>query len=102
MISLLWLLGVVCGIGSLICFILVLIQMFQRGQTGLAIASIVLAFCCGIGELIAFVYGWMNAQAWNIQNIMMAWTACIIAGILIYVLMLVMGAQAIPWGQLGQ
>ena len=96
--TLLQLLGFVCGIGSLICFILVLIQMFQRGQTGLGIACIVLFFCC-IGGLIAFVYGWMNAKAWDIQNIMMAWTACFIAGILINIITLAMGMQAIPWQQ---
>jgi len=95
--TLLNVLGFVCGIGGLICFILVLIQMFQRGQTGLGIACIVLVFCCGIGGLIAFVYGWMNAKAWDIQNIMMAWTACIIAGILINIILFAMGAQAIEW-----
>ena len=61
---------------SLICFILVLIQMFQRGKTGLAIACIVLLLLCGLGMLIVFIYGWMNAKAWNIQNIMTVWTVC--------------------------
>ena len=37
----------ILGIGSLVCFILVLIKMFQQGQTGLGIACIVLAFCTG-------------------------------------------------------
>jgi hypothetical protein len=50
--------------------------MFQHGQTGLGIACIVLLFCCGIGALIAFIVGWMNARAWNITNVMIAWTVC--------------------------
>ena len=97
--TLLNLLSFVCGIGSLICFILVLVQMFQRGQTSLGVACIVLVFCCGIGGLIAFVYGWMNAKGWDIQNVMLAWTACFIAGILINIILFAMGAQAIPWQQ---
>ncbi len=83
-------LNFVFGIGSLICFILVLVQMFQRGQTSLGIACIVLAFCCGIGVLIGFVNGWINAKAWEIQNIMLAWTGCIVVGILIGILRVAM------------
>src|SRR4051812_19556948 len=70
--------GLVSGIAGLvafICYVLVLIQMFQRGKTGLAIACIVL-LCLGIGAIIAFIYGWMKAREWNIQNIMMVWSVC--------------------------
>ena len=56
--------------------------MFQRGQTGLGIICIVLAICCLIGGLVAFVYGWMKATQWGIQNIMLVWTACIVLGII--------------------
>jgi hypothetical protein len=69
-------------IGSLICLIIVVVQMFNRGQTGLGIATIVLAFCCGIGGLIAFVVGWINASNWNIKNVMLIWTALVIVGII--------------------
>jgi hypothetical protein len=71
------------GLGSLVCFVLVVIQMFQHGQTGLAIASIVLIFCCGIGGLVAFVVGWMNANAWGIKNTMLIWTALIVVNIIL-------------------
>jgi hypothetical protein len=47
------LLQVVGGITSLVCFVMVLVKMFQNGKTGLGIACIVLVFCCGIGGLIA-------------------------------------------------
>jgi hypothetical protein len=76
----------IAGLGSLVCFILVVVQMFQRGQTGLGIACIVLIFCCGIGGLIVFVYGWIKASSWGIQNIMLVWTACIVLGIIAGVL----------------
>ncbi len=74
-------LSVVGSIISLVCFILVLIKMFQNGQTGLGIACIVLFFCCGLGGLIAFIYGWVKSGQWNIQNIMIAWTVGIILNI---------------------
>ena len=68
--------AVVCIIGSLVCFILVLIQMFQNDQTGMGIACIVLGLVCGIGGLVAFIVGWMNAAKWNIKNVMLVWTGC--------------------------
>lgn len=76
----------VASLVGLVCFILVLIQMFQRGATGMAIACIVLSFCCGIGGLIAFIYGWTKAGVWNLGNVMTVWTVAFavncVAGIL--------------------
>jgi hypothetical protein len=76
-------LSVIVSLVSLGCFIMVVVQMFQHGQTGMGIACIVLIFCCGIGGIVAFVYGWMKANEWNIKNLMLAWTAAIIVGFLI-------------------
>ena len=39
---LLYLLAFVVGIGSLVCFVMVVVQMFKHDQTGLGIACIVL------------------------------------------------------------
>lgn len=75
-------LGGIAGIASLVCFIMVLIQIFQHGQTGLGIACIVLLFCVGIGAIIAFVVGWMNVDKWRIKNVMLIWTVCVVLGIL--------------------
>ncbi len=100
--TLLWLLLVLCFLGSLVCFILVMIQMFQRGKTGLAIASIVLSFCCCIGQLIALVYGWMNAKAWGIENIMVAYTACFVGYIVVYIIAVITGVVNIGMPQLPQ
>jgi hypothetical protein len=74
-------LGAVAGLGSLVCYVLVLIKMFQNGQTGLGIACIVLLLCCGLGGLIAFVYGWIKAGEWGITNIMMIWTVFVVLNI---------------------
>jgi hypothetical protein len=70
-------------IGSLVCFILVLIAMFKNGQTQMGIASIVLCFCCGIGMLIAFIMGWVNATRWGIKNVMIFWTALIVINVIL-------------------
>jgi hypothetical protein len=69
--------GLIVGAASLvsiICFIVVLIQMFQRGATTMGIVCIVLTLCCGLGPLIAFVYGWIKAREWNLMNLMIVWT----------------------------
>ena len=70
--------SVIAGLGSLVCFILVLIHLFQSGETGLGIACIVLVFVCGIGVLIAFVKGWMD----DLGMVMWVWTGCIALGVL--------------------
>lgn len=76
--ALLSLIAWACSVGMLICFILVLVRMFQVGQTGLGIACIVLSLLCGLGGLVAFIAGWMNAVNWRIQNVMQAWAGCLV------------------------
>jgi hypothetical protein len=71
------------GIVSLVCFVMVLIRIFQDGQTGLGVACIVLLFCAGIGVIIAFIVGWMNARRWVITNLMTVWTVCILINIVL-------------------
>jgi hypothetical protein len=72
------------GLGSLICFIIVVIHLFQSEQTGLGIACIVLFFVCGIGLLVAFVKGWMD----DLGTVMWVWTGCIAVGLLTRLLIL--------------
>jgi hypothetical protein len=61
-------------LGSLVCYVIVLIKLFQAEG---ALKGI-LAVICG---LYAFVWGWINAARFNLRNIMLAWTALIIAGL---------------------
>ncbi len=56
MALLLGILSMLFGLGSLVCFILVIIKMFQHGDSTLAIVCLVLIIC-GIGPLIAYVMG---------------------------------------------
>jgi len=59
------------GLGSLICFIIVLIKLFQNEGTLKGILGLI----CG---LYTFIWGWMNATRLNLKNIMMIWTLLII------------------------
>jgi hypothetical protein len=72
----------IIGLVGLICFILVVVKMFQNGQTGLGITCI-LTFCICIGYLIAFVVGWINSGKWNIKLVMIIWTLCFIVSIIL-------------------
>jgi hypothetical protein len=74
------------GIAGLICFILLLVRMFQEGESRLGTVCIVLAFCGGIGSLVAFVVGWVRAREWQVTQIMVVWSLCyilIIAGLIV-------------------
>lgn len=72
------LLSFVCSIVSLVCFIMVIVQMFKRGESTMGIVSLVSLLACGIGFLIAFVYGWTKVTAWDLKQIMLAWTAAFV------------------------
>jgi cation transport ATPase len=82
-----WLLSTlsyVAGLISLVCFIIVLIKMFQSNMTGMAVACIVLAFC-GIGEIVALVLAWQNAGRWRLQqNFLMLYTVSLAAAYLLW------------------
>jgi hypothetical protein len=80
------------GIVALICWIVVLIRMFQRGRTAPAIASLVLILC-GIGPLVAFVYGWLHVDDLGVRNIMLIWTICLLASFFLWLGGGVLGRQ---------
>lgn len=61
-------------LGSLVCYVIVLIKLFQ---TEGALKGI-LAVICG---LYAFVWGWINAARFNLKNVMLAWTALIVVSL---------------------
>jgi hypothetical protein len=85
--SILALLALVCLLGSIICWIIVLIKMFQNAG---ALHGILGLIC----SLWAFIWGWMNSGKLGIRNIMLIWTALII---LYTVLMIAAGgAGALP------
>jgi len=79
MLTLIGLLAGLAGIGSLICWILVLIKLFPAEGVGLGILGVI----CG---LYTFIWGWQNADRQNIRQIMLIWTVCFVAGIIFNVL----------------
>jgi hypothetical protein len=68
----------VCALGSLICFIIVLIKMFQNAGVLQGILGLICSIWC-------FIWGWMNAGKLGIKNIMLIWTVlwvlCVVLGI---------------------
>lgn len=62
---------ILASIGSLVCFIIVLIQLFKAKGALHGILGLI----CGI---YTFIWGWINAKRLNITNIMLIWTVCLI------------------------
>lgn len=67
-------LTLVTSLVSLVCFVLVLIKLFQSEGALLGILGIL----CGI---YTFIWGWMKNEEQGIRQIMIYWTAAIVAGI---------------------
>ena len=59
------------ALGSLACFVMVLIKMFPAEGPLKGILGII----CG---LYTYVWGWMNAARFNLKTIMLVWTGLII------------------------
>jgi hypothetical protein len=78
MTGLLGILAMLVGIGCLICFIIVLIKLFQNEGALKGILGLI----CG---LYTFIWGWMNASRLGINTIMLIWTVLIIVGIILRV-----------------
>jgi hypothetical protein len=79
MLTLLSLLSIVTGIGSLVCLILVLTKLFPEKGIVWGIFGII----CGI---YTFIWGWQNAERLGIQQTMQLWTGFVIASVIINVL----------------
>ena len=85
-------LAMVCGIVSLVCWIMVLVKIFQD-SVGLGILGII----CG---LFTFIYGWVKVREYGIQRLMLVWTLAIVAGIVLQVLLVAVIGATIA-GELG-
>jgi hypothetical protein len=63
-------LGILIDIACFVCWILVLVKIFQNDNVWLGVLGI---FC----PLFAFIYGWIKSNEWAIQKIMGLWTALV-------------------------
>lgn len=66
------------SLGCLVCFIIVLVKMFQTA----GVLQGIIGLICGIW---AFIWGWMNAGKVGIKNIMLIWTLLIVVAIILAV-----------------
>jgi hypothetical protein len=80
------------GIGSFICWIMILIKMFQNEKPLLGILGI---FC----GLWAFIWGWMKSSSLGLKKTMMIWSACFAATLVGYGLFGAGMAQKIQSGE---
>jgi hypothetical protein len=67
-------LAILVGLGSLVCWIMVVVKIFQSGNVGLGILGI-------LCPLFTFIYGWVKADEFGIKNLMLIWTVLVVAGI---------------------
>lgn len=62
-------LATLSGLVVFVCFVIVIIKMFQNNNAVLGIVSIL---TCFLGHLIALVVGWKNKDAWKLNTVMPA------------------------------
>jgi len=67
-------LSTLISIAGLICWIIILIKMFQQA----GVLQGILGIICG---LWAFIWGWMNVDAHGQKPVMIAWTVIIVVNI---------------------
>jgi hypothetical protein len=63
-------------LGSIVCWIMVLIRMFKDA----GVVHGIIGILC---SLYAFIWGWMNAGKLGLRNLMLAWTAILVLYIIL-------------------
>lgn len=81
--ALLQIIGAVIGIVSLVCYILVIVKIFQSGDTTMGIICLVTLLLCGLGGLITFVIGWVKRDQYGTHQIMPIWTGAVVLSFLV-------------------
>ena len=76
-------LNIAITIVSLLCYLYVIYQMFDKAETVMGILCLVGVCLLGLGGLVAFVYGWIKAREWEIVPVMAVWSGCIAANVLL-------------------
>ncbi len=75
MATVLSILSMIIGLGSLVCFIMVLIKLFQEK----GVLHGILGLIC---SLYTFIWGWINASRLGIYTIMLIWSGLIVLSII--------------------
>ncbi|MBN2432826.1 MAG: hypothetical protein JXQ27_15235 [Acidobacteria bacterium] len=79
------------GLTMLVCWIMVLIQMFKVQG---ALHGILGIIC----SLYAFIWGWMKATELKLKNVMLAWTGALVLYIILMVIYSVVVGNRIASG----
>jgi len=74
--TVLTILAIVAAIGAIICWIMVLIKLFQEK----GVLHGILGIIC---SLYPFIWGWIHVNRLGIRNVMIIWTVCIVLGIIL-------------------
>ena len=96
LMMLVWIPAVLLGLVQLVCLVLVIVEMFKRGETAIGIVCAVLSLCTGIGALIAFVYGWIKSSEWGLRKVMLAWSICLAINLLLAFAAAIGAAMFVP------
>lgn len=99
LLLLVWIPAILIGLAQLVCLVLVIVEMFKRGETTIGIVCVVLSLCTGIGALIAFVYGWIKSSEWGLRNVMFAWTICLVLNLVLAFAAAIGAAVLVPADQ---
>ena len=67
----------------LLCFVLVLVAIYQNGSPTFAIVCAASSLLVA-GFLLAFIYGWIKSPEWGITKIMLLWTIVFLVGLICY------------------
>ncbi len=76
--SVLFVLANVAGLVGFVCFVIVVIKMFQNDRVVLGILSIV---TCFLGQFIALFAGWKNKEAWKLNKVMPLFTLALLVSL---------------------
>ena len=72
-------LSLLVGLGSLVCWIMVLVKIFQAKQVWQGVVGI-------ICPLFALIWGWMKAAELGTSKIMPIWTGLVVVQVILNVL----------------
>lgn len=84
--------ALIATVASVICWIIVLIKIFQDGDVVLGVVGI----CC---PLAAFIVGWMRADKYAIKNVMIIWTVIVVVNLALSFQMRAMFPVVVPEAQ---
>lgn len=79
--NLLYALGGLAGVVALICWILVLIRMFQAGHTTPGLVALLLLLC-GLSPIFVLIYGWMKVDELGIRQLMTIYSVAFVIAFL--------------------